>query len=59
MIEPTESECKENLDLFIETMKVIAQEAKENPELLREAPKTPKVRRMDETAAARHPCLAG
>ena len=59
MIEPTESECKENLDLFIETMKVIAQEAKENPELLREAPKTPKVRRMDETGAARHPCLAG
>jgi glycine dehydrogenase subunit 2 len=59
MIEPTETECKENLDLFIETMKAIAQEAKENPELLREAPKTPKVRRMDETAAARHPCLAG
>lgn len=59
MIEPTESECKENLDLFIETMKAIAQEAKENPELLREAPGTPKVRRMDETGAARHPCLAG
>ena len=59
MIEPTETESKEDIDAFIETMKVIADEAKENPELLHEAPKTTKARRMDETGAARNPCLAG
>ncbi len=59
MIEPTETESKENLDLFIETMKVIAEEAKTDPLLLHNAPSKPKVRRLDETAAARHPCLAG
>ena len=59
MIEPTETESKEDIDLFIEALKVIAQEAKENPDLLREAPNRCKVRRLDETAAARKPCLAG
>jgi glycine dehydrogenase subunit 2 len=59
MIEPTETESKEDIDTFIETMKVIADEAKENPELLHEAPKTTKAGRMDETGAARNPCLAG
>lgn len=59
MIEPTETESKEDIDAFIETMKVIADEAKENPELLHEAPKTTKARRMDETGAARNPCLTG
>jgi glycine dehydrogenase subunit 2 len=59
MIEPTESESKETLDSFVQAMKTIAQEAKDHPELLREAPTKTKVRRMDETAAARHPCLTG
>jgi glycine dehydrogenase subunit 2 len=59
MIEPTESESKETLDRFIEAMRQIAQEAKENPELLIAAPHSAKVRRLDETAAARKPCLAG
>ena len=59
MIEPTETECKADLDNFIAAMKAIAAEAKENPELLTEAPRIPKVRRLDETAAARNPCLAG
>jgi len=59
MIEPTETESKEDIDAFIETMKVIANEAVENPELLHEAPKTTKARRMDETGAARNPCLTG
>ena len=59
MIEPTETESKDDIDLFIEAMKTIAQEAEENPELLREAPTRSKVRRLDETAAARHPCLIG
>ena len=59
MIEPTETESKETLDTFIASCKAIAEEAKESPELLREAPTKPKVRRMDETRAARHPQLAG
>ncbi|QTA88935.1 aminomethyl-transferring glycine dehydrogenase subunit GcvPB [Desulfonema magnum] len=59
MVEPTETESKENLDLFIETFKTIAEEAKTNPDQLHEAPTSPKVRRLDETTAARHPCLMG
>ena len=59
MIEPTESESLENIDQFIATMRQIAQEAKENPALFTEAPHNPKVRRMDETTAARKPCLRG
>jgi glycine dehydrogenase subunit 2 len=57
MIEPTETESKRDLDLFIEAMKKIAQEARENPNLLKEAPHASYVRRLDETAAARHPVL--
>jgi glycine dehydrogenase subunit 2 len=59
MIEPPENESKETLDLFIDTIKTIVQEARENPELLHNAPQNPKVRRLDETTAARHPCLRG
>ena len=59
MIEPTETETKEDLDRFIEAFEAVAQEAKENPQLLKEAPRRCKVRRLDETAAARNPCLAG
>jgi len=59
MIEPTETESKENIDEFVEAVKSIVNEAKEAPELVREAPKKCKVKRMDETAAARRPCLSG
>jgi glycine dehydrogenase subunit 2 len=60
MIEPTESESKETLDQFIDAMKQIAQEAPiECPDCLHESPQFPKVRRLDETAAARNPCLKG
>lgn len=59
MIEPTETESKEDIDCFIQAIKDIAQEAKENPELLYAAPTMTKVRRLDETAAARNPCLTG
>ncbi len=59
MIEPTETESKEDIDLFIESMKTIAKEAKENPELLHAAPSKTKRRRLDETLAARKPCLTG
>ncbi len=59
MIEPTETESKEDIDRFIAAMKAIAEEAKETPGLLREAPTITKVQRLNETAAARKPCLCG
>ena len=59
MIEPTETECKDDIDQFIAVVEEIVREAKENPELLRQAPLRTKVRRLDETLAARHPCLCG
>jgi glycine dehydrogenase subunit 2 len=59
MVEPTETESKEDLDRFIEAFKAIAKEAEENPNALHEAPKKCKVRRLDEVTAARKPCLAG
>ena len=58
MVEPTETEPKENLDSFVEAMLAIAAEARENPELLHRAPMTPKLNRLDETGAARNPCLS-
>jgi glycine dehydrogenase subunit 2 len=57
MMEPTETESREGLDRFIETMITIAKEAEENPELLRQAPRKVKVRRLDEVLAARKPKL--
>jgi glycine dehydrogenase subunit 2 len=57
MIEPTESESKEELDLFVDAMKQIAREAAENPEFLLNAPHTTRLSRLDETAAARRPVL--
>ncbi len=55
MIEPTETESLESVDHFIEIMKQIAQEAKDDPELLQTAPHNTPVRRLDEAAAARKP----
>jgi glycine dehydrogenase subunit 2 len=57
MIEPTETESKRDLDLFIEAMIAIAREAKENPELLKSAPHVTYVRRLDEVTAAKTPIL--
>jgi glycine dehydrogenase subunit 2 len=57
MIEPTESESKEELDLFIEAMQSIAAEVEEDPKIVLEAPHTTRVSRLDETAAARRPIL--
>jgi glycine dehydrogenase subunit 2 len=57
MIEPTETECKEDIDVFIEAFKSVVREALEDPEALHRAPSRSKVRRLDETAAARKPCL--
>jgi len=58
MVEPTETESKETLDEFIRACKSIVEEVKERPDLLHEAPLNPKVRRLDEAAAARQPCLS-
>lgn len=52
MIEPTESESKETLDSFIAVMRKIAQEAAENPELVKTAPHSTPVHRLDDTKAA-------
>ena len=55
MIEPNETESKETLDAFCDTMIAIAHEAKENPDLVRSAPLTTPVRRLDDVKAAREP----
>ncbi|MBM4418981.1 MAG: glycine dehydrogenase subunit 2 [Chloroflexi bacterium] len=55
MIEPTETENRETLDAFVETMRRIATEAGETPEVLQEAPHGTPVRRLDEVTAARRP----
>src|SRR5271154_4861402 len=57
MIEPTESESKEELDLFIDAMRQIAREAEENPELVLNAPHATRISRLDEVLAARKPVL--
>ncbi len=57
MIEPTETESKENIDAFIDAMISIAKEAAETPELLKNAPLTTEISRPDETRAARNPIL--
>lgn len=57
MAEPTETESKETLDEFIDALISISNEAKEDPEIVQEAPHTTVVSRMDETLAARKPVL--
>ncbi len=58
LIEPTETESKEDLDAFVEAMVQIQKEAETSPELLKEAPHTQPVRRLDEVRAAKHLDLA-
>jgi len=53
MIEPTETESIETLDAFAEAMLEIAEEARENPDLLHQAPHTAPVSRLDDVRAAR------
>jgi glycine dehydrogenase subunit 2 len=55
MIEPTETESKETLDAFCEAMIAIAREARDNPQLVKDAPWSTKVSRLDEVLAARKP----
>ncbi len=53
MLEPTETESKETLDTFVETMLKIADEVEQNAELVKSAPHNTVVGRLDETLAAR------
>lgn len=57
MIEPTETESKERLDVFVKAMKDIASEAKDNPDLLHSAPINAYIKRVDEVMAARKPVV--
>ncbi len=57
MIEPTETESKETLDRFAEAMIKIRKEAEENPEIVRGAPHSMPVKRLDAVKAAREPDL--
>ena len=57
MIEPTETETPETLDGFVEAMLAIAREAKEEPDLVKSAPHSTPVGRLDEARAARKPVL--
>ena len=57
MTEPTETETKETLDNFIDAMIQIAKEARENPDIVKNAPHTTRVSRLDEARAARNPVL--
>jgi glycine dehydrogenase subunit 2 len=53
MVEPTETESKETLDAFADALVQVAREAEDHPDLLRDAPVTTPVRRLDEARAAR------
>ena len=57
MIEPTENESKNTIDGFIEALRKIAQEASEMPEIVKKAPHTTPISRVDDVLAAKHPII--
>jgi glycine dehydrogenase subunit 2 len=57
LIEPTETETKETLDAFADTLAEILREAREDPSVAQTAPHTTPVRRLDEAAAAKRPVI--
>jgi len=57
MIEPTETESRQEIDAFVDAMLAIAREAEERPELVKTAPHKTRIGRIDEAAAARKPVL--
>lgn len=57
MIEPTESESKDTIDGFIDVMRKIAEEAKTNPDIVKDAPHETPVKRVNDVEAAKHPIL--
>ena len=58
MIEPTETESRESLDRFVEAMHAVLDEAGRDPDMVKSAPHTTPVRRVDAVAAARKPVLS-
>jgi glycine dehydrogenase subunit 2 len=57
MIEPTETESKDELDLFVDALISIAKEVEEDPELVLKAPHLTRTSRVDEVTAARRPIV--
>jgi glycine dehydrogenase subunit 2 len=57
MIEPTENESKETLDGFIAVMRRIAEEAANDPDLVKTAPHDTPIGRVDDVLAAKHPVV--
>ncbi|MDX6650705.1 MAG: glycine dehydrogenase subunit 2, partial [Solirubrobacteraceae bacterium] len=57
LIEPTETETKETLDAFADTIAQILEEAREDPSIAQTAPHTTPVRRLDEAGAAKRPVI--
>ena len=57
LVEPTETETRETLDAFAEAVGAILSEAREDPEVARNAPYTTPVRRLDEAGAAKRPVI--
>lgn len=57
MIEPTENESKETLDSFIAVMRKIAEESKNDPEMVKTAPHNTPIGRVDDVLAAKNPVL--
>ena len=57
MVEPTENESKETLDGFIAVMRQIAEEAANNPDLVKTAPHDTPIGRVDDVLAAKHPVV--
>src|SRR3712207_2748860 len=57
LVEPTETETKETLDEFADAIVAILEEAREDPEVARNAPYTTPVRRLDEAGAAKRPVI--
>ena len=57
MIEPTETQSKQSLDEYVQVLEKIYLEAKETPDLVKNAPQTTPVGRLDATYAAKKPIL--
>ncbi|HUK76285.1 MAG TPA: aminomethyl-transferring glycine dehydrogenase subunit GcvPB, partial [Thermoleophilia bacterium] len=57
MVEPTETESKDDLDAFVAALRAVVAEARTDPERLKTAPHTMPVGRLDEVAAARNPVV--
>ena len=57
MVEPTENESKETLDGFIAVMRQIAEEAANDPDLVKTAPHDTPIGRVDDVLAAKHPVV--